>query len=92
MSSHELRTLLGEGPKDRSTLGRTRSSSRSNMAEKSGQIAELEAALEDAKRKMEEQQEDLEKAKDSNNRSQQCIRDFKTELENNKLRAEVERL
>ena len=89
MSARELRALGIEGKsKDDSGTTRrlTRSSARSGMGDES-RIEELEAALEEAERKFVAWMNDLEKVTDD---YQQRLKDMETEIENYKLRADVE--
>ena len=61
------------------------------MGEES-RIAELEAALQEAQRKLEDQSKELERVTEDCREAQQRLKDTETEMENHKLRAEVERL
>ena len=94
MSARELRALgrKGKSKDDSETTRRlTCSSARSGMGNES-RVAELEAALEEAERKFIAQTNELEKVTEDYQLIQQRLKDTETEIENHKLRTEVERL
>ena len=74
-----------------STLSREAHRSNRNMIEVDG-TAELESALEVARRQLEEQRNELKKAKENESQLVQRLKDTEMELKNSKLIAEVERL
>ena len=93
MSARELRALgIHEKSKDSSKTTRRlrRLSARSGMAEE--RVAELEAALGEAQRKFKERTKELERVTKDYWLVQQRLKDTEAEIENHKLRAEVERL
>ena len=91
MSQSELRALLAYQCKD-STTRKTRSRTRSgrNMTEE--KISELEAHLEEAQKTIDEQNHELERAKENDLQLQQRLTDTRAELETVTLHAEVDRL
>ena len=92
MNRRELRALQADSEIETSTRrGRTRSSGRSNITD-SEQITELEAALVEARRKIDEQKVELDDAERRSTELEIRINDTEAELENVKLRAEVEML